>query len=370
MNITLLNGTHILHQDASKGPVTVMCVPLISKTKRFSDIQSPSDSTVKERYGDIDDAPALWRLDGPYVDVYGNIPLILKEQRNAVSAYLPQDFVGDDCGAFYFVINDRWIAHGVHTVTDDGKSKWGVSLLDAKADGIVDTIVSAISERILEGGNEKICVAVHKNEDIFLQLKDVLNGFGVDVKKMSEFMPRRRIKPLYQHRDFSLVMVTLAIAMFLMMLGAVVAWMLKGIELDNMEESIKKTQERIRDMQNNTKLGHITDPYAVLDFMKSDIPQPPSSLIHSGGLIARLFGDLKMVEIGQEDSGYRGYGYRRVNKDTYTIKAQSENVRSSFLVDQEKVGQSAIANRPWLRSLQRVTSADKTVELDIEVQVK
>lgn len=369
MNITLLNGTHILHEDGDKGHITLMHVPLISRTKRFSDIQSPSDSSVRERYGDLDDTPALWRLDGPYVDVYGNIPLMLKEKRNGVSAYLPQDFVPEGCNAFYFVINERWIAHGVHSVTDDGKSKWGVSLLDAQSEGVIDTVVSAISERMLEGGTEKLCVAVHKNEDTFIQLKDILSSFGVDVQKMSELTPSRKIKPLYNHRDFSLIMVTFAIVMFLMMIASIVAFVLKNIELKDVEDSIMDKRQRIHNMQNNTKLGHVTDPYAVLNLMKSNIPQPPSGLIQAAGDITKLFGDVENIEVGKEDFGFDN-SYGNNNSDTYIIKTRAMNDDETFLIDQERVGQSAIANRPWLRSLERKSGASKIVELNIEVQVK
>lgn len=368
MNITLLSGSHILHEDGATGATTVLVVPLLSKTKRFSDLSTPNNTNVKERYGDVDDTPALWRVDGPYVDVYGNIPLVLRETRSAVIAYLPQDFAPEGCGSFYYVINDRWIAHGVHTVTDDGKGQWGVSLLDSESEGVIDTVVSSISERILDGRDELISVAVHNNEALRLQLEDILQSFGVEVKKFDSLSPSKKEKPLYHHRDFSLMMMTSALIVFILMIASVVMWVLGIVELEKETNNVRRIQDNIREMQKNKTLGHVEDPYAILRIMESKIPQLPSSLVHAGGDITRLFGELDYVSIGEVSAFFNVK--ERMNQNTYKVLSSAKDLHQSLLVDQERVATSALKARPWLRSIQRQIDADDTVRLEMEIQVK
>ena len=371
MNVLLFSESRILHQDDDRSAVSAVYIPLRSKTKRYTDITQPDAHIVKARYGDVDDTAALWRQDGPYVDVYGNIPLEMQERRSAVSIYLPQDFVPEGCTSFYYVFGTRWIAHGVLHVSDDGQESWGVSLLDGENGGVVDTIVSSISERILEGSAEDISVAVHKNNEAFEHLTSVLYEFDIVPEKFRKLTPSRKVKPLYIHRDFSIIMIALALCVFITMLGAVTLWVFSYLELANEREEIASMREEIMQMQSDMTLGHISNPHMILDYMKSPLPIAPSSLIHAGAETGNLFGKLNKITIGKPAStALKDQRRRGFDTGMYPVYVDVESPRDTLLHDQERIGRASFNDRPWLRSIERRQAKGDMLDLKVEVQVK
>ena len=111
------------------------------------------------------------------------------------------------------------------------------------------------------------------------------------------------------------------------------------------------------------------DPYLILNYMESDIPTVPSNLLHAGGTVAKLFGEVRQISIGGEPLSGREKSQAR-SSPVYMIHALTEDKSESYLVDQERVGMSAFQKRPWLRSIQRKSGGQYMVDLQIEVQVK
>lgn len=353
MNILLYSDDQILYQDSPKGAICSILVPRYSRIKKYGDVTSPTDNTVKLRHGDADDSPAMWRQDGPYVTVYGNISNDIDEMRNSIQMYLPQDFVGEDVGAFYFVFSDRLIVHGVKSITDDGHQVWGTSLIGDKEDQALDVIISSLSERMLEGNDEKNIVAVHNDEEMRESFAEALKAFEQDVIAFKDLgSPGKKVKPLFERRDKSFLMLTVSLLAFMGMVASIFLWTTTSIDLGNKKEEEGRLQDDIMRMQRGKKLGYITNPKDVLNFMNSTLPLPPSTLVHNVGYVGAQFGELESIELGSNRRSKKRRGSRD-SKNVFEVKAQVLLPADSLLVEQKRIAQSAVDTNPWIKYIEK-----------------
>lgn len=377
MNVLLFTEDRVIHEDSTKGAIHGILIPRYSKIKKYADIPTPNDSSVKQRHGDADDLPALWRTEGPYVYVYGNVSEELREKRNGLQMYLPQDYVESDVNAFYFVFGNRFVIHGVRTVTDDGQQVWGTSLIGDKDEPALDTVVSSISERMLEGKEEKIIVAVHHDNELLENFKEALAVFDQNVVTFDSLgAPHKAIRPLYVQKDRSFFMLTLSLCTFLSLVAVVFLWITSQIEFENQETKANQLREIIINMEKNKTLGHVKNPKDVLAVMDETFPVPPSTLIYNGGMVGSMFGELLSIDIGEKSTrasatpNRRNSGGRRaVVVDTYDVIVKVGISPNTLLVDQERIATSAVETLPWLKYVER-PSRGVTGELKIGIQVK
>tara|TARA_R110000868_G_scaffold218576_1_gene469019 strand:+ start:165135 stop:166250 length:1116 start_codon:yes stop_codon:yes gene_type:complete len=371
MNILLFSDDRVLYEDGEKGAVISILIPRYSKIKKYADITAPTDNTVKLRHGDADDLPALWRQEGPYVNVFGNLSLDLDEKRATNSMYLPQDFVGDDVGAFYYIIDDRFVIHGVKSMTDDGHYIWGTSLIGEKEENTTDIVVSSISERMLEGKDERIIVAVHGSDESKEVLKEALEPFEQEVINFKDLgTPKKEIRPLFARSDRSLIMLTLSLCTFLAMSAFVFLWVNSQIELEAQKDNVLELQDAISRMQKNKELGYIKNPKDLLNVMDMSIPLPPSTLVHNAGEVGAMFGDLKSIEMGTVSRSLKG---RSVAATTgygvYDVDLKVEAPNNSLLLDQERIAKTVVESMPWIKYVERPQAGIEN-ELKVGIQVK
>lgn len=371
MNILLYSDDRILHQDSPKGAACAILVPRYSRIKKYADITSPNDSNVKLRHGDSDDAPAMWRQEGPYVTVYGNISNDLDEMRNSLSIFLPQDFVDPTVGAFYYVFSDNLIVYGVKTVTDDGHQVWGTTLIGDKEDQALDVVVSSLSERMLEGNDEKIIVAVHNDPSMQEVFSEALASFEQEVITFSSLgIPNKKVKPLFERRDKSFLMVTLSLLAFMGMMASIFLWITTSIEHQGKEDEVMRLQDDINRMQRGKKLGFINNPKDVLKFMEGAIPLPPSTLIHNAGVVGATFGELRRVELGESKrkSNKRGRGASNPS-DVYNVEVFVGIPPSTLLLDQKRIAKNAVDSNPWIKYITRAeTRGNPSVNIGIQIK--
>ncbi|MFT7144185.1 MAG: hypothetical protein ACI9TY_000411 [Alphaproteobacteria bacterium] len=370
MNVLLFSEDRILYEDGEKGAISSMLIPRYSKIKKYADITTVTDSTVKLRHGDADDLSALWRKDGPYIYVYGNLSKELDEKRSTHNMYLPQDYVGEDVGAFYYIFNNRYVVHGVKSITDDGQRVWGTSLIGEKEDSVMDIVVSSISERMLEGKDERIIVAVHKDENALANFKEALEPFEQKVITFSELgAPAKSVKPLFERKDRSIIMLTLSLCAFLAMVGSVFLWGSGQIELQSQDTQVQTLQEAIRKLQKNKALGNIKNPKAVLKIMNETLPMPPSTLIHTAGEVGAMFGDLLRIDLGQKTVRKRGRQVATVAKDYYEVTMKVKTPANALLLDQERIAKTVVESMPWIKYIERPANGSSK-EFKVGVQVK
>lgn len=373
MSLLLYTDDRIIYDDGQKGAVQSILIPKYSRIKKYADITSPNDNNVRDRHGDADDLPALWRQDGPYVYVYGNISLELDEKRQTHNMYLPQDFVGDNVGAFYFIFSGKFVVHGVKTVTDDGHKIWGTSLISSTEGESIDAVVSSISERMLEAKEEEIVVAVHDNEDVLGQFKEALEPFEQEVVTFSSLgKPHKSIKPLFNRKDRSLLMIIISLCAFIGLCWVIFLWATAQIELKSLEEKTVDLKNAIRIMQKNKVLGHITNPKDFLRVMDQTLPAPPSTLLHSPGVIGAQFGELRSIVVGNAGKSRkkrrRGKGRSSaLPKGVINVKVDVNIPANNMLLDQERTAKSIVESTPWIQSIDR-PSGGNTLNLRVKVK--
>ncbi len=369
-------GVHVPLPD--KGDAVGMFVPNNAVTRRYNDIQNPSKGAVKSRVGLDGAEQPLWRMfEDRSVEFYGSVNESVTERRSSVSVYLPKDFLPEGYSVFYYVFNDRWVVYGERILSDEGVASWVYTKFDADGEDLADFLIGTISDRLVKGVRERICVAVENCPQSEGNLKDNLEPFDIEVMPFSS-LKVAKVKPVYQHRDFGLVMLLGFLCGFIMMAAATGIFAKSYFELTSVEEENAMIRGQIREMQRQMVLGQIADPDSVLKLIKQEKTVKPSSLIHETGTIAAMFGDLEEMKISYQDANGRVsqgggkavpgiLGYRN-NKEILTIATVGTET-PQMLVDQERVAASVLKNREHVREITRTSSDMTTLDLSIKMQL-
>ena len=374
-NLMVFSRTGIHHVDRERGDAVALFVSSREQARRFSDIGTINTKNVKERYGDIGQTP-LWRQEGSAVQVYGLLPESMEERRSGLEVYLPEDFAPDGTSVFYFVISNRLIVHGVRTVNDDGGASWGVSRLDTSAEGALDVLVSAVSERIAGGVRENICIAVH-DDKLFNAVAESMEPFGQNVIRMGDLSPSKTVQPLYVHRDHGLFYIIFAMEALILFLAAGFSAVTSFLSLNGLKDEIVSIEKQIQATKSSQRLGRVQNPNAILDFMSRPLKQRPSSILHASGEVATALGQVTQIEMDASNAqsqivkvidanGKTTWG----NEQFLPVKVIVEGAEKYLLIDQERVAKSALEERPWIRHIERqATGAGQNMALEIGVRI-
>lgn len=377
MNVILFSRNGVHHNDSYRQDAVAVYVPSKDQIRRFSDIPTINDKSVRDRYGDVGQMP-LWRMEGNTVIVYGLLPEDLAERRHAVEIYLPEDFVPTGSSSFYYVFGDRWIVHGVRVISDEGVESWGVSRIDTEGQNIVDMMVGAISERQVTGVRENVCIAVHNNENALQKLTENLAAFDLDVVKFDSLSVDKDKKPLYLHRDFGMTLLVAAIFAMLVCAASVGYAFMMWNDVKALDERIAKIEAEIRKIETAKKLGNIKNASEVLNALAKPLTQRPSAIMHSAGDVATAFGILQKLDFDTDADRTNTRAGRRAPKaaakaeTTIKVTATVTNEAGDYLlVDQERVAKSALESRPWIRQIERTPSSGQSgMTLHIGVQAE
>lgn len=379
-NVVLFSRQGLLYDDVNRGDTLAVFIPSREQARRYSDIHHPTTKAVKDSYGTADQTP-LWRKEGDNVVVYGLLAHELFERRSGVEVFLPEDFAPVGTGALFYVFGDQWLVHGVRSVAENGVASWGSSKIDAKqAGGMVAALVSAISDRMLEGTVERILVAVHADEDLYDNVRRALEPFKVDIVRFEALVKTLDKLPIYGHRDHGVLMLSTGVfsgLIFVLALG----YMVWGIfELNRVTTQVQLVQEELQRVQADARLGKIQNPKEILAVISRPLQQRPSAILHAAGNVATVFGDLELIELVSEDSSTSNNTRRRTvnrnpnptaTKGVVVVQASVDpGADTSLLVDQERVAVSAMESRPWIRFIEREGNSKKTMSLRIGVQVE
>ena len=377
MNILVFSRNGIHFADRKRGEVRAIYVPSREQVRRFTDIGNINSKSVKERYGDVGQTP-LWRQDGGAAVVYGLLLQELSERRHAIEVFLPEDYVPEGCSVFYFIFGDRWIIHGVRSVSDDGVASWGSSRLDAGERGVVETLVGAISERVVEGVRENICVAVHHNAELQAELAQALEPLGQEVVRFDTLSIPRDRAPLYVHRDHGLLFIVMAMVSLLLFAGAAAYAFSSFMDLRDLNQVNAGLEAQIHSTKDNRRLGNVRNPNLVLDFMSKPLKQKPSSIIDAAARAAGTFGQLKRVEFEtskvttkrvqkKDDKGNLVW----TNEAVLPVQTVVEGAQNYLLVDQERIAKTAVHEKPWVRYMERQRSgALNTMAIEVGVAIE
>lgn len=365
MNLVLFSTNGIHYEEGVVGAIQALYVPRKARTQTFADIPNPDTSSVKERYGEAGQSAPLWRIEGPFVKVYGDIEPELVERRNSVEVYLPQDFVAENCQCFYQVFGDHWLVFGAREVSENGLGGWGVSVIDCSEEGVVDFVVSSVSERMLSGGGSGISVAVYNNDDLKAELGVALEPFSLKVQNFEPSKVAPGLKPLYSHRDYGVLMLTSTMFSIFLLIAAIVYAVLTFWEFKSVEKEVAHLDEEIRKIQHNKKLGHIRNPKEVLDFMESSFVQPPSAAIDAAARVGAQFGTVSEIVLSEKE-----IPRNKAGKAGDSVIVHVKVVEDlGLLLDQEQIAKALLNTYPWVMRIERGFEGGG-INLKVEVKVK
>ena len=377
-NLMVINRQGVLYDDRTRGDVLALYVPARDQIRRYADLPNPNVRTVREQYGALEQTP-LWRQEGEAVTVYGVLPAELYERRTSVEVFLPEDFAPLGTSVLFYVFSDQLIVHAVRAVSDNGTASWGSSRLDPKRHGgLINALVEAVSDRLLEGTAERILVAVHGEEHFYDQIRRALEPFRVELVRFETLQKNIDKDPLYAHRDYSLWMLTSVIFAALLVLLALGYLAFSAYQLSQAETKVAAIQAELQRLQTNTRLGSLPNPKEVLNALGKPLKQRPSAIVHAVGEVAATLGRLEAVEFVQEDMTVRAGRRSASSKPSQQIPGVLEVIATvkvdgapGLLVDQERVALAAFESRPWVRYIQREGGNNTdTMKLRIGVQVE
>ena len=383
MSLIVFNRNRILYESLDGGDGVAIFMPSKDLVRTYTDMDNFSNNLVAERYGVHDQKP-LWEETDGRVKVYGSLLQELEERRNALRVHLPEHFVSADTDSFYFIIGKRWVVLGVQSFNDDANiAEWGVSALDASQKSPVKLVVSSISERMLEAGEESICVAVHDNVGAFEELKRELSPLGVKVIPFSVLKPEKNVKPLYRHRDFSVLMMTFGLFAFLVLSASVAYWAFNYLNLEKITEKVESERRQIREIQVNEQLGSIIRPQLMLAHIRKPFRNQPSAIINAAADVATGFGTLRKLtfdtsslqtrvlrrEEQRSDDVLVPAGTTRFEVKFAKVQLEIDNAQNDLLVDQESLAKSLLKRAPWVREVESYESGGNRMLLEVELQV-
>ena len=375
MSLFVFSRSGVQYRDTKRGEGIALFVPSRDQVRRFNDIGNINAKSVKERYGDLGQTP-LWRLDGNSVIVYGLLPDELGESRQSVEVYLPEDYVPLGTSVYYYIFGNRWLVHGIRTVTDEGVEIWHSSKIDAGNQKVVEAVVSSVSERLVEGARENICIAAHTDAETMAKLQEAIKPLGLEVVKFESLTRPKDVVPLYVHRDQSLLFLLAAMVAMMLFLGSVI-YAAKGmLDLNNLDRTLADLENKIKSNQNIGRLSDIKNPQDILNVMAKPMKQRPSSVLHAAAEVATVFGGLQQVILDttkvatqrktvQGENGQPTMVTERVANVDTRLKVDSD----PLLVDQESVAKSALNTRPWIRSIERPRSGGSGDNMELEIGV-
>lgn len=369
--LTSRKGLH--YESAKRGEATVLYIPGQDDPRVYRDLEGKSQKEIAERYGATGKKPLIRPSHGE-VHIYGILNDDIAARRHGVKVYLPQDFAPKGTHAFYYLLGKKHIVHGVRIVDDSGEERWGNSLITLQGGDPIKIVTSAISERMLDGDADGICIAVDDNLEVYEGLKDALKPFKINVTPFASLNVGPKITPLYRHKDNNLIMLLAAFLMMLICSAAGFFWWVNQQRVDQLNQKINRVRQEISNIQGNEKLGHIVRPNDFLDAMKQPIKRPPSGFMNAGSYAAKEFGSLQDVTV-QLNSTTPNNGFEdplSINSDRHSIVTMFASVtteQAMLLVDQEILARSVTASRPWLRKIENVSDSTSQVKLMLDMKV-
>lgn len=376
MDIVILTKRGISFQQIKRGEQTVLFIPSSDGTKVYKDITN-TDS-IAERYG-ASNQPPLWRQGEGQTIVYGVLPESLSQRRHAMRVYLAEDFAPPTATAFYYVFGERFVVHGIRETDDEGRRGWRVTLLKApdkaaskRNSPVVTMVTDSISEQMLEGGEDKACVAVYENLSLYEEFQSALKPLGVVPVPFSTLKVSPRVKPLHKQRDFSMLMLLSVFIALLVLAGAFSFWFVNWLQAGRLSGEIEETRQKILSVQINESIGHIRQPEDILRAMQKTFNQRPSSIMDAAARFGAEFGTLDSVEfeIAADPGDTADRPVNPLNAGEHLLRVNTSTVTNQLLVDQEKLANILMPKAPWVRRVENVPMGRGALTLDMVVQIE
>jgi hypothetical protein len=375
MNLVLVGKKRILFEKNKRAnDLIVMFIPTEESIQVFHDLQgNKTDYEVASRAG-VPDKKPVWREEGGKVVLYGLLPEDLASRTSSLRVWLAQDFLPADTTIFYFVVSPQHLVHGRMEVSDENKVSWRVTTLQVGTlEEMVALIKSSLVDQMMTGENQVPCVAVYQDNILQNQLNEALKHLQITTQPLEKLLPAyRQIKPLYNQRNHTLVLLVGSMFFFMILLASAIYWVLGMIESAQLQNKIDSTQMAIQNVQINERIGFIKEPQAIQEKIKSPFNQLPSALMNAPLRMSSEFGDLSRIVFevsqGQQNTFMPSAG---LAPGVYQFRVEVSQPKQAMLVDQETMAKTIVSRTPWLREISNVAmGGEAALNLRMKVQVE
>lgn len=359
MPLTIISRRTITYQEAGSGEITVLLVPAreqIQVVKDMAGINGPS-MNMRDSNGNTvkNTGPKQVQLSRVHTGrrfIYGNLPKEISDMRQAVRVWLAEDFAPAHCHAFFYIFSSTVIIHGVREQDDEGFQHWRTAQLPVDESDPLKSMINAISDYAMSNPSEGLTVAVQNKLDLYEKLQKGLATYNISPMPFSKLKPASNVKPLYLHRDFTLLYLTLALFGLITLCASGAYLVLTYFNLQDLKEEAAEVQMRIDNIKLNQNVGKITDPQTVLRAMSRSVNQQPSAIINAAGHAVANLGELSII-VADFSGSSEVAGGAPLEPGQLAVRASVENLKQDLLLTQEQETASTLASMPWVREIRR-----------------
>ncbi|MDD9912131.1 MAG: hypothetical protein OXQ96_03670 [Alphaproteobacteria bacterium] len=375
MSTLMFSSQGVHYEGGVRGSIIAIYVAGAGQIRAFPDLQGSNAKEISERYGS-GGKKTLWRMERGQVVAYGVLPVELAERRESVSVYLPEQILPSTCTIFYFVFGNSWLVHGVKIINDDGQVEWGVSRLAISGKNAADVVVNALSEKMLDAGEDNYCIAVTQNDQTLSELKEKLQPFDQEAIRLESLKPVRTEPPIYKHQNHGLVMIIIALLAFMVVITSGGWWLIQTMELNEKQKQVEQIRRLINQIQLNERIGYIRNPKVILARMDKSLVQAPSTILNAGAQLGAKFGKLEEVvfepESGQSSSGNYAAPVSSANKPAKLVRMdiRLSQIENEFLIDQENLAKALLEEQPWVRDIKSYNKSQRDAGARLEVVMR
>ena len=363
MNLLVINRRSIVLRPAGNGPITALLVPAHEQIQVVKDLAGTADFRPRDDANSkvVRSRIVLSRVKGGQRTLYGYLADEISNLRANLKVWLAEDFAPADAEAFFYILSPQVILHGLKEVSDDGIMQWrvaqlGINLLDGP-----DELTNAITDYLLIHPGAPVCIAVYEQLSIYETLQNILKPYHLSAVPFSTLKPDARLKPLYRHADFTLMLLIAGLFGTLLMAGSGFYWWMTSNTLSGLNTQIAAVQEQIATIHVTQNLGTVSDPQAMLAAMAKSLPMPPSSLLDAAATVGVAFGQLEQVSVGVMP--------QTAEAGLYQITLDVPKLREPLLIQQQQKAEAFMRQWPWLRSVIRKDEGGENGTLEIALQV-
>lgn len=363
MNLLVINRRSIVLRPTSNGPITALLVPgpeqiqVVKDLAGTADLRPRDDANIKAKGSRI----VLSRVRGGQRTLYGYLADEISSIRANLRVWLAEDFAPADAEAFFYILSPQVILHGLREVNDDGIMQWRVAQFGTNLQDGTSELDNAITDYLLIHPGAPVCVAVYEQLAIYQELQKVLKSYNISPVPFSTLKPDSRLKPLYRHADFTLLLLIAGLFGTLLIAGSAFYWWMSSHTLSGLNKQIAAVKAEIASIHITQNLDSVSNPEDMLADMAKSLSVPPSSLLDAAATVGVAFGPLEQVAVGvMPQSAEAGF---------YQITLDLPKFHEPLLIQQQQKSEDLMRQWPWLRSIIRNDAGGDNGTLEIALQI-
>jgi hypothetical protein len=377
MPLTIISRRSITYRETGRGEMTVLLVPGRDQIQIVKDLAGLGTTTVaatKEAGPNKGAATGrkLAQLSRVFIGrrfIYGTLPQEINDLRQPVKIWLAEDYAPAQSQAFFYIISNSVVIHGVREQDDEGFQNWRTAQLPIDATDPLKAIINAISDYALANPLDNLTVAVLNKLDLYEKLQQGLVTYNISPIPFSKLRPMPNLKPLYRHRDFTVLYLTLAFFGFIGVIACGVYGLLTWLNLGKLAEEAQDIQRRIDEIKLNQNVGRITDPQTVLKAMARPVNQQPSAILDAAGIAASKMGELATIRAVFAENADGNTNITPLPAGQVNVVTRISKFNQELLLMQEKEAKQILVDRPWIREIHRGGSVGTQGEIILTLQV-